>query len=111
MTRSMKRMSPSDSVVSRHQLVDGVGVVRRCDVPAGNLGLVGDEEVIEMPGQETGGCRLVNHEVDDVLSVEVPGVAQESLLAVVMVLGAVLEIPVEPAQRIARDLRPRWSSR
>ena len=54
-----------------------------------------------MPGQEAGGCRLIDYEIDDVLSVEVASVTQEGLLTVVVIFRTVLEAPVEPTQRVA----------
>ena len=65
------------------------------------MGLVGDEVIVQVAGQELGCRRLPHHYVDDVLSAEPSAVAQEFFLAVVVVFRLVLEAPVEPAQRVA----------
>ena len=91
-------------VIRRHQRVNGRRVVGRGDVPAWHLRLIGDKEIVQMARQESGGGRLLRHNVDDLLPVERAGFAQKGFLAVVVILGAVLKAPVEPPQRIAGDL-------
>jgi len=57
--------------------------------------LVGDEECVEVAGQEPGRSRLVHNNVHDVFAIEVPGLPQEGLLTMVVVLGFVFEFPVK----------------
>src|SRR6266851_6530921 len=57
-----------------------------------------------MPANEFAACRLLHDDVEDVLAVEPALVAEEGLLAVVMVFRAILELPGEAAIRRARDL-------
>ena len=73
------------------QGVDGVGVPRWDGVPSGYLYLVSDEEIVEQPGDEARGCRLLDDHVDDVLAVEVAGVAEVGLYAVVVIVFAIDE--------------------
>ena len=61
------------------------------------MGFVGDEEVVEVAGDEPGACRVLADHADDVFAVEVAGVVQEGLLAVVVVFLFVLEEPVVTA--------------
>ena len=70
---------------------DRVGVLRRDGVPRGHLRLVGDEEVVQVPGNESGRRRLPDYDVDDILAVEPARLAQESLDAVVVVVVVVDE--------------------
>ena len=53
---------------------------------------------LEVAAEEIGGGGLLHNDVDDVLTVEVAGLPQERLGFVIVVLGLVLEVPVEPAQ-------------
>ena len=48
--------------------------------------------------------RLLHDDVDNILTVEVTGMAQEGLFAVVVILGKVLKLPGETSIRQARDL-------
>ena len=68
------------------------------------MGLVGHEEPVEVAGQKPGRSRLIRNNVHDVFAVEVSGIAQEGLLPVVVVLGFVLELPMETAVGIAGNL-------
>src|SRR5262249_11930058 len=63
-----------------------------------DLGLVRHEEVIEMARQEFRGSRLLHNDVDDVFAIKASRMAQEGLLAVVMVFGLIRKTPVEAAQ-------------
>ena len=87
------------------QRVDGVLVSGRGHGPRRDLGLVSDEEVVQVAGDEVRRGRLLANDVDDVLTVEVAGLAQEGLLAFVMVVSLVLEEPVEPADGSTGELR------
>ena len=58
-----------------------------------------------MPGHEPGGGRLFGDYVDNVLAVEPSGLAEEGLLAVVVVVRAVLEPPAVVPVGIAGQLR------
>ena len=78
--------------VGVRQELNRIGILGRLDIPGGDLRLVGDEEVVEMAGDETGGSRLRNDDVDDVVAVEVAGAAEEGLLAVIVVIGAEVEM-------------------
>ena len=91
-------------VVGVHQGLYRLRVPGRRDVPGRHLGFVGDEEVVQVPRQEAGGCRLIGQDFDDIFAVEVPGVPQEGLFAVVVVFGLVLEVPVETAQGVSGNL-------
>jgi len=86
------------------QRVDCLLITRRFDRPCGHLRLVGYEEVVEMPHDEFAASRLLHDDVDDVLAVEATLVAEERLLAVIVVFRPVLELPGEPAVRRTRDL-------
>ena len=85
-------------------LVDRLLVARRLDRPSRHLRLVGDEEVVQVPADEPAASRLLHDDVEDVLAVEPPLVAEEDLLAVVVVFRPILELPGEPAVGCARDL-------
>ena len=87
------------------QGVDGVGVLRWLDGPRWDLWLVGDEEVVHVASDEAGACGLLQDDLNDVLAVETTVVAQEGLLVGVVVLGLILEGPVEPAHREPRNFR------
>ena len=58
---------------------------------------IGHEEGIELAGDEPTAGRVLTDDVQYVFSVEPAGLAQERLGAVVVVLGPVLELPVEAA--------------
>ena len=57
-----------------------------------------------MPADELRAGRLLHDDVDDVLAVEVALVAEERLLAVVVVFRAIFELPREAAVRQTRQL-------
>ena len=79
------------------QQIDGVLVLGRSDLPSRNLRLVRHEEVVKVAGNEGGGGGMFADDVDDVFAVEVARLAEESLLAVVVVFRQVLELPVVAA--------------
>ena len=81
----------------------GVGVARLLHAPGRDARLVGDEEVVEVPPDEAPGRGLLHDDVDDVLAVEAPGVAQEGLLRVVVQLFAVDEARGVAAVRVERQ--------
>ena len=60
--------------------------------PGRNGRLIGDEEVVEVPGDETGCGLLPAYDINDILAVEVAPVSEEGLLAVVMVFRTVVEV-------------------
>ena len=66
--------------------------------------LVGDEEVVQVPADEPTAGRLLHDDVDDVFAVETALVAEEHLLAVIVIRGAILELPREPAIGCPRNL-------
>jgi hypothetical protein len=66
--------------------------------------LGGDEEVVQVAGDEGGGGRMLADDVNHVLAVEVAHFAQESLFCIVMVVRAVNELPVVAANGAARQL-------
>ena len=92
-------------------LFQRVLVTRRLNGPRGDLRLVCDEEVVEMAADEAGGRRLFENDVDDVLTVEVAGAAEEGLLAEVVVGFVVGELPGIAARREPGVAWPGWSSR
>ena len=59
--------------------------MRRGDLPHRHRGLIGDEEVVEVPGDEPCGAGLLRDNRYDVLAVERPGFSQESLFSIVVV--------------------------
>ena len=76
------------------QLPDCLWIARLFDIPSGHLGLVGDEEVVHVPGDEPGAGLLLEDDVDDVLAVEVALVTEKRLLGEVVVLGLEVERPL-----------------
>ena len=58
-----------------------------------------------MTRDETGRRGLLADDVDYVLAIEVARIAEEGLLAFIMVVLAVLEVPIETSHREARQLR------
>ena len=68
---------------------------------------IGYEEGIELEGDEPTAGRVLTDDVQYVFSVEPAGLAQERLGAVVVILGPVLELPVEAA--VGPDGVPRGS--
>ena len=70
----------------------------RVDGPASLLGdLIGGEELEQPCADELGSGVLLGDDVDDVFTVEVAGLAQEGLLAVVVVFLAVVKVPGDAA--------------
>ena len=74
------------------QGIDGIRVLRRDGVPSGDLNFVGDEEIVEESRDEPGGGGLLDDDVNNVLAVQVAGVAEVGLYAVVVVVFAVDEV-------------------
>ena len=87
------------------EVVDRLWIVGRFDVPGRNLGLVGDEEVVQVADDETRAGFFLEDDVDDVEAVEVACATEELLLAEVMLLGTELELEEEAVVGHARDLR------
>ena len=83
-----ERMSASESRNAFISVLIAAGSTRLGDAPGRDLRLVGDEEVVEVAADEAGRRLLPGDDVDDVLAVEAAGVAEERLLAVVVVLAA-----------------------
>ena len=86
------------------QGIDRLLVLRRFDRPSRHLRLVGDEEVVQVPADESTASRLLHDNVDDVFAVETALVPEEHFLAVIVIFGAILELPREPAIGCARNL-------
>src|SRR5262245_25065941 len=59
--------------------------------PRRHLRVGSDQVIVQMVGQEAGGGWLLIDDINNVLTVEIPGVAQESLFAVIVVSGVVNE--------------------
>ena len=74
------------------QEVDGFRVPGRSMGPLGHRQLVGHEEVVEVSGDETGRGFLFADYAHGVFAVQVPRLAQQRLLAVVMVIVVVPRI-------------------
>ena len=66
--------------------------------------MVGGEELEEARADEVRRCPLSADDCHDVLAVEVPRLTEERLFALVVVVGAVLEVPRDPAVRPDRVL-------
>src|SRR6266540_4054811 len=91
-----------------HQNGDGLWITRWHRWPGWHLGLIGDEEVVQVAGDEPGGGGLTAYNVDNLLTVERPGVPQEGFSAIVMVVMAIHKLPVQAPigpYRIARHAR------
>ena len=82
---------------------DGFGVAGRGFLPGGDLGFVGDEEVVEVAGDEAGGGGLAGDDVDDFLAAEIAGFAEEGFFAVVVVVGVEDELGFVAAIGVAGD--------
>ena len=67
-------------------------------LPGGNLDIVSDEKVVEVAGDEPGGGRLLDDDIDDVFAVEVAGMAQECLLFFIMVIWNIPKTPRQLAE-------------
>ena len=74
------------------QDVDCRRVPGRCGLPSRYLYLVGYEEIVKMAGDEPGGGRLPGNDVDNIVPVKPSSLAQEHLLAVIVVFWVVLEL-------------------
>src|SRR5262245_32585619 len=91
-----------------HQSGNGLWIARWHRWPGWDLGLIGDEEVIQVSGDEPGGSGLTANNVDDLLPVEGPGVPQEGFSTIIMVIMAIHKLPVQAPvgpHRIARHSR------
>ena len=75
--------------VGRHHILD--------DGFGGGGYFVGGKELEEAGADEPGGGFLLDDDVDDVLAVEVAGVAEEGFFGVIVVVVAVVEVPVDAA--------------
>ena len=87
------------------QHLDGLRVPRRRVLPRRHLYVIGDEEVVQVPREESGGGRLLDDDVDDVLAIPVARLTQEGLLAVIMVSRVVDEAGGIDAIGVAGDGR------
>ena len=85
------------------QRLDARRVLRRHVVPRRHLRLVGHEEVVQVAGDEARRGGLLDDDAHDVVAVEVAGLAQEGLLAVVVVVRAEDERRGVAAVRIQRN--------
>src|SRR5262249_8987005 len=74
---------------------DGFGITWWYRRPGRHLGLIGDEEVVQVAGNEASGGRLTANNIDDLVPVERPGVPEEGFGAVVVVVSAIHELPVQ----------------
>ena len=75
--------------------VNGLGIARRRVRPRRHGRLVGDEEVVHVARYESPGRLLLADDPDYIFAVQVAGVSEEGLFAVVMIFGTVLEAPSE----------------
>ena len=73
--------------------VDGVRISGWCVGPLGHRWLICDEVVVEVAGDEAGGSGLLADDVDHIFAVEVAGLAQECLIAVVVIVFPVQVLP------------------
>src|SRR5689334_12718677 len=85
-------------------LVDRLLVSRRLDRPSRYLRLVSDKEIIKVAADELTASGLLHDDIENVVAVETALVAEEDLLAIVMIFRAVLELPGKTAIGRARDL-------
>ena len=97
-----ERMSASESWNAFISVSIAAGSLGSVDAPGRHLLLVGDEEVVEVAADEAAPSLLLRNDVDDVLAVEVAGLAEERLLAVVVVGRVVDEAGVVVAVRVER---------
>ena len=77
----------------------------RSQPPSRNLGLVSYEVVVKVTGKEASGSRLLAGDLNDVVSVPVAGLAQESLFLGVVVGGVEPEFPRAATMRERRVRR------
>src|SRR5438132_515354 len=72
-----------------------------------HLHVIGNKEVVQMAGNKSVTGRLLHNNVDDILDIEVAGMAEERLFAIIVIFLDVLEFPVPPvivaARRRLRD--------
>ena len=80
---------------------DSFGIRRRRTLPRGNLHVVRHEEVVHVPADEPRRGRLAADYLDDVVAVEVAGLSQEGLFAVVVVVWIVTKQPRRLTERDA----------
>ena len=86
------------------QHLDRFWILRRGLHPRRHLRLVGNEVAVQVAGDESRRRRLLRDDVDDVIAVEVAGLAQERLGALVMVFGVVHELRVVTAVGLPRNV-------
>ncbi len=79
------------------QLINGLRIAGRHLCPIGNLNLIGHEERVQMPRDEAGSGGLLANNVDDILAIKPPALPQKHLLAIVVVIGLILELPIQAA--------------
>ena len=84
--------------------LNSIGVTGWNGVPGGHLRFVGHEEAVKMSGYEPGRRRLPAYDVYYVLAVEASSVTEKGLLAVIVIIGPVLEAPVLPPERLDEHL-------
>src|SRR3712207_5058366 len=77
--------------------VDRSGVAWWLDRPGGHLWRIGHEELVQMRCDEAATGRLLHDVGDDDFAVEAAAMTEEFLLPVIMVFGAILELPGEAA--------------
>ena len=95
-------------VVSRPEIfilqqLDGFKVSRRRTHPRWHLHVVGDEVAVQVAGYEP--CRgwLFDDDVDDIFAIEVPGLAEECFLSVIVIVRIVNELCVVAAVGLVGD--------
>src|SRR5439155_11583413 len=77
--------------------------------PGRHRHFVGDEEVVQVPGEESSGGGLLADEVDNILAVPATGLTQEGLLTVIVVRRVIAELPLAAAVgegRVSRGVVP-----
>ena len=75
------------------QDVNGFHILGRRQAPGRHRHFVGDEEVVQVPGEEPRGGGLFADEVDNILAVPATGLTQEGLLTLVVVRRVIAELP------------------
>ncbi len=86
------------------QRINRLGIPWRLDLPGRHLGFIGNEEIVNMACDKPVTSRLLHDNIDDIITVEIAGAAQESLFIVVVILWDVLEVPGKTTVRQARNL-------
>ena len=79
------------------QFLRPLRVTRRHSRPGRHLWLIGNKEIVQMARHEPGSGRLLRHNTDNVLPIPLSSLAEKGLLAVVVEVGAVLELPIKTA--------------